>query len=252
MTFPHGMHRLPMRRSVVRRYATRLAILWSGLAILVSAVSAQSLTPFQRGKAESMLRRQYGCLGCHRLGTEGGMLGPSLSDVQARRDARYIGLIITDPARAVPGAAMPKAAMPVRDRDLIIRYLGGTPTGALQGADPAQSTPAAIRATEPASPAQVYATWCAGCHGARGDADGPNARFLPVPPARHSDGRLTATRTDDYLYDIIAVGGAPMARSARMPAFGASLSPDAMRGLVRHIRTLCRCDGPAWSKDGSR
>lgn len=217
-----------------------------------SALSAQSLTPFQRAKAESMLRRQYGCLGCHRLGTEGGMLAPSLTDVRARRDARYIGFIVSDPARVVPGAAMPKAVMPVSDRDLIIRYLGGTPPGASQGVDPAPSAVVTVRATDAATPAQVYATWCAGCHGARGAADGPNARFLPVPPARHADGRLTAVRTDDYLYDIIAVGGAPMARSARMPAFGASLSPEVMRGLVRHIRMLCRCEGPAWSKDGSR
>lgn len=232
-------------------HATLRAVAVMSLAMQAPDVSAQSLTPFQRGKAESLLQQQYGCLGCHRLGTEGGMLGPSLTDVRARRDARYIGLVVADPARAVPGAVMPKAAMPERDRDLIIRYLGGTPPSALQrvGAAP---PPGVVRAANALSVTQLYATWCAGCHGVTGAGDGPNARFLPVPPARHADTRLTALRTDDYLYDIIAVGGAPFARSARMPGFGESLSPDAMRGLVRYIRSLCRCEGPAWSKDGNR
>jgi hypothetical protein len=59
-------------------------------------------------------------------------------------------------------------------------------------------------------------------------------------------------RSDDALYDTIAAGGAVMNRSPRMPAFGASLMPDEMRALVRHIRELCRCQGPEWSRDGAR
>jgi mono/diheme cytochrome c family protein len=60
-----------------------------------------------------------------------------------------------------------------------------------------------------------------------------------------------SARPDDALYDTIAGGGAIMNRSARMPAFGTTLSPAQIRALVRHIRTLCRCTGPAWSSDGS-
>ena len=29
------------------------------------------------------------------------------------------------------------------------------------------------------------------------------------------------------------------------------LSPTDVRALVQYIRTLCRCQGPAWSRDGS-
>ena len=47
-------------------------------------------------------------------------------------------------------------------------------------------------------------------------------------------------------------GGAIMNRSARMPAFGGSLAPTQIRALVAHIRSLCRCAGPAWSRDGAR
>jgi mono/diheme cytochrome c family protein len=55
-------------------------------------------------------------------------------------------------------------------------------------------------------------------------------------------------RADDSLYDTIDGGGAIMNRHVRMPAFGGSLTPPQIRALVRHIRTLCRCEGPAWSR----
>ena len=84
-----------------------------------------------------------------------------------------------------------------------------------------------------------------------GQGNGPNAKALPVPPARHADAATMSRRPDDSLYDTIDGGGAIMNRSARMPAFGGSLSPIQIRALVTHIRSLCRCAGPAWSRDGT-
>jgi mono/diheme cytochrome c family protein len=59
-----------------------------------------------------------------------------------------------------------------------------------------------------------------------------------------------SARPDDALYDTIAGGGAIMNRSPRMPAYGTTLSPAQIRALVRHIRSLCQCQGAAWSTDG--
>ena len=59
-------------------------------------------------------------------------------------------------------------------------------------------------------------------------------------------------RSDAALFDAIAGGGAIMNRSPRMPAFGLALQPAEIQSLVRHIRGLCRCEGPAWSTDGRR
>ena len=51
--------------------------------------------------------------------------------------------------------------------------------------------------------------------------------------------------------DTIFGGGVIMNRSARMPAFGESLNTVQIRALVRYIRTLCHCEGPQWSRDGT-
>jgi len=143
----------------------------------------------------------------------------------------------------VPGAAMPRVAMPSSARDLIVRYLASQPGNSPDAPVPAATPPAPA----PDGPA-LYAKWCAACHGETGRGDGPNAAHMPVKPAAHASRDAMSARPDDSLFDTIAAGGAVMNRSPRMPGFGATLTPAEIRALVRHIRTLCKCEGPAWSR----
>ena len=145
--------------------------------------------------------------------------------------------------------------MPPATRDVVIRFLsrGAIPNDA---AAPPRG-PAVIVAARPApasnaSPAaaELYAHWCASCHGASGGGDGPNAKYLPIQPAAHASAEQMRVRPDDSLYDAIAGGGAVMGKSARMPAFGATLSRGEIRSLVAYVRLLCKCEGPAWSRNG--
>ena len=138
---------------------------------------------------------------------------------------------------------MPRVRMPANQRTLITQYLGGTFAGAIMPVS-------APGMAESGDVAVVYQKWCAGCHGATGRGDGPNAKFLPISPSQHANASIMQLRSDDALFDTIFGGGAIMNRSARMPAFGESLTTVQVRALVRYIRTLCRCEGPAWSRDG--
>ncbi len=213
--------------------------------LLAAPLQAQPapLTPFATQKAERLLRDKLSCLGCHRLGGEGGMLAAALDSVRLRRSPAYIAAIISDPQRVVAGAAMPMERMPASDRALIVRYLGGDPAAVYVA-------PSLSALPLDTNPAAIYARWCAGCHGATGRGDGPNAARLPVAPAKHAVAAVTSLRSDDALFDTVHGGGGIMNRSVRMPAFGGSLSSAQIRGLVGYIRTLCQCRGPAWSRDG--
>ncbi|MFN8573467.1 MAG: c-type cytochrome [Gemmatimonadaceae bacterium] len=195
-----------------------------------------------------MLRTQLPCLGCHTLAGDGGVIGPDLTTVRERRSSAYIGAMVNDPQRVVPGSAMPRTAMTPALRDLIVSYLTSLPTGR-PAPDAAPPTPNAV--ASPADGAGLYQRWCASCHGASGRGDGPNASHLPVRPAVHASRDAMSLRSDDALYDTIAGGGLIMNRSARMPAFGATLSDAQIRTLVAYIRSLCGCQGPAWSRDGA-
>jgi len=238
------------------------------LVLAAHALSAQgdaapaatpALTAFARAKAETLLRDQLPCLGCHALGRDGGTLAPDLATVRQRRTPEYIARMVSDPQGTVAGTIMPHTPMPSEWRALVIRYLGGNApsdgAGAGRVAGVAGSSREAALRPVSSSPvdsngAALYTRFCSGCHGAEGKGDGPNARSLPVPPARHASSEAMSARPDDSLYDTVAGGGAIMNRSPRMPAYGTTLSPPQIRALVRHIRTLCKCAGPAWSTDG--
>ena len=213
-----------------------------------------SLSPFARAKAEALLRERLPCLGCHTLSGSGGRVGPDLSTVLERRSREYVAAIIADPRQVVPGTIMPKVPMSAETRTLVTAYVLARAAG--QSARPTAGTGAFASAAPSGATSidtvgtQLYARYCAACHGASGRGDGPNARLLPVPPAAHASRAAMAQRSDDSLFDTIFAGGVPMNRSAYMPAYRETLTGDQIRALVRHIRRLCACTGPAWSTDG--
>jgi mono/diheme cytochrome c family protein len=243
-----------------RCWTVLLSIVVAGRAASAQADAGRAapdgLTPFARSKAESLLRDRLPCLGCHTLGGKGGTLAPELSTVSQRRPPEYIARMVANPQATVSGTIMPHTPMPAEWRTLSIRYLGGQ-AGENAGSARVPAVPTGGPALQPISAppadtggAVLYSRFCAGCHGSGGKGDGPNARALPVPPARHASREAMSLRPDDSLYDTIAGGGAIMNRSPRMPAYGTTLSPAQIRALVRHIRSLCQCAGPAWSTDG--
>jgi len=218
----------------------RSAVLLLVVALPALAQDAPTPSPFERAKVRALLRDRLPCLGCHEYQGEGGRVAPSLTDVSRRRSAAYIRAIVATPARVVPHAAMPRTPTPAQMRELVVRVL-------VEGAVPGPVPAARPEVPQPAASAQLYGKWCSSCHGADGGGDGSNAPWMPVPPAVHASDAMAA-RSDDALYDMIAAGGAAMGRSPRMPAFGESLSDAQIRQLVAYIRTLCRCEGPAWSR----
>lgn len=206
-----------------------------------------ALSPFQRTKAEYLLRERLPCLGCHRLDGEGGIVGPDLSAIADRRSAEFIRRMIYDPQGTLPGTIMPQTPMPDSWRELVARYLAQRrgPGGEIE--DPVAPV-SPISRPRPAK--ELYARFCAPCHGTSGGGDGPNAPYLPVRPTVHADSAYLSTRPDDTLFDGIYGGGYILNRSHRMPAFGLTLTRAEIWSLVRYLRELCRCQGPSWSRDG--
>ena len=219
-----------------------------------------ALSPFSMQKAQTLLEDRWSCLGCHQLGEEGGRIGPRLDGIARRLRPEYVRHLLEDPAHLAPGTIMP-ASLEQPDRlDLIGSYLllrdapwTGSERLAGMPALPASADPAATPADPAADPGPaLYIAQCASCHGARGEGDGFNAPFMPVTPTVHADSAAMSLRTDDTLYDGIHAGGWILGKSHRMPAFGASLDDAQKRALGAHIRPLCPCQGPYWSRDGRR
>jgi mono/diheme cytochrome c family protein len=85
---------------------------------------------------------------------------------------------------------------------------------------------------------RVYLGLCAACHGADGRGSWRATLFL-VRPGDLGDAARVGGHSDQYLFEIITHGGAPLGLPG-MPAFGASLSEDDRRALVGYVRSLGR------------
>ena len=204
----------------------------------------RALSPFDVAKAEWLIRNRLPCLGCHELGGEGGRIGPSLSQLKGRPFPERVYEMIRDPR----GGIMPRVPMSDATRDLIASYL-------VQREPTPVPSPRPVPGADRTSPGtgdlaqDLYTRYCAPCHGIRGAGDGYNAPFLPVRPTAHADKTYMSRRSDDALFDAIYGGGYIMNRSNRMPPFGQTLAREQIWSLVRYLRVLCGCEGPAWSRD---
>jgi len=85
---------------------------------------------------------------------------------------------------------------------------------------------------------QVYARYCAACHGAGGKGDGAAGASLPVKPADLTDGRIMNPLPDHFLATIISEGGQAVGLSPLMPGWKPFLSSTQIHDVIAYIRTL--------------
>lgn len=81
----------------------------------------------------------------------------------------------------------------------------------------------------------LYQRYCSGCHGADGRGGGKN--FMPHVGALTKKGH-TDLLDDGYLGAIITEGGPPYGKSAYMPAFKGTLSPEDIADVIAFVRTF--------------
>ncbi len=96
----------------------------------------------------------------------------------------------------------------------------------------------------PAEGRKLFVYYCSGCHGPEGRGDGLNADSLRVRanirPRDLTDNAYFAPKTDQDIYDVIALGGGHMGKSVYMPAWTFTLQPAQIKDLVAYVRVLSR------------
>ena len=85
---------------------------------------------------------------------------------------------------------------------------------------------------------RLFTALCAECHGVDGRGAWRATLFL-IRPGNLADSATTGRQTDQYLFDIMKHGGAPIGRPG-MPAFGATVKDEDVRELVAYVRGLGR------------
>jgi mono/diheme cytochrome c family protein len=87
---------------------------------------------------------------------------------------------------------------------------------------------------------RVFYQHCVWCH-ADATPAGPSNRsnLTPVPPVLN-DGAILNAESDEYMQNIITLGGSAMGKSAMMPPYGRMLSAEEIRSVIAFTRAVAQ------------
>jgi len=97
-----------------------LALALSFSASAVGAADGQTKGDPVKGKAVYTAQR---CSMCHKIGDEGGPMGPALTDVGSKRDAEWLMKFLPNPKGMDSANKMPAAKATGEDLDNLVAYL---------------------------------------------------------------------------------------------------------------------------------
>jgi mono/diheme cytochrome c family protein len=214
-----------------------------------SSYKVTELSPFLKLKAQKLFDEKLPCLGCHEFNGNGGRIGPNLTSVDSRLKPEYVYEIISDPQQISKDIIMPKIKMRADYLKLIADYLNQLNNPSSNGNYLSLIDNETIQYDEKTGSEKDYLKYCANCHGADGNGDGYNAKYLPKSPTHFSDTKELEKIPDDILYDGIYAGGYILNKSHLMPSWGFTLTNEEITDLVKYIRKLCNCKPPKWSTD---
>ncbi len=87
---------------------------------------------------------------------------------------------------------------------------------------------------------RIFYQDCVWCH-ADATPAGPSNRsnLMPVPPLLN-DGATLNAETDEFMQNIITLGGSAMGKSAMMPPYGKTLSADEISSVIAFTRAIAQ------------
>ncbi len=211
-----------------------------------AAAAACSARPPETAAAGKAYFRQAGCATCHRVGSEGGLVGPDLTLVGFRRSPAFLERWLSGPTAWRPGTLMPDPRLSPPARRALVAYLSG-----LRGQDwRAGARPWDAPFPSPAARGAVIFSraGCSGCHGPAGSGGEPNNNVPGglVPALRGLHDRFTKA---ELVAKISRGVAAPQKLDAkgpdplvRMPAWGGVLDAAELSAVADYLLTLKPAD----------
>lgn len=87
---------------------------------------------------------------------------------------------------------------------------------------------------------RLFNKTCVWCHADVTPAGPSNRSNLNPTPPLIIDGTTLNPLSDAFLKNIITFGGSAMGKSAMMPPWGQTLTPDEIQALIAYVRTVAR------------
>ena len=87
---------------------------------------------------------------------------------------------------------------------------------------------------------RVFYQYCVWCHADATPAGPSNRSNLTPVPALLDDGAALNAESDEYLDNIITLGGSALGKSAMMPPYGRTLSAEQIRSVIAFARAIAQ------------
>lgn len=99
---------------------------------------------------------------------------------------------------------------------------------------------------------RVFYQYCVWCHADSSPAGPSNRSNLTPVPALLNDGSVLNSQSDEYLQNIITLGGSAMGKSAMMPPYGKTLTPEEIRSVIAFTRAIAQPSYQPPARPGSQ
>jgi mono/diheme cytochrome c family protein len=87
---------------------------------------------------------------------------------------------------------------------------------------------------------RVFYQYCVWCHAESSPAGPSNRSNLTPVPALTNDGSVLNGQSDEYLQNIITLGGSALGKSGMMPPYGKTLTPDDIKAVIAFTRAIAQ------------
>ncbi|HLH52751.1 MAG TPA: cytochrome c [Candidatus Acidoferrales bacterium] len=87
---------------------------------------------------------------------------------------------------------------------------------------------------------RIFYTQCVWCHADATPAGPSNRSNLNPMPAVMNDGTVMNKESDEYLQNIITLGGSALSRSAMMPPYGQVLTQREIQQVIAYARAIAQ------------
>jgi cytochrome c oxidase cbb3-type subunit 3 len=87
---------------------------------------------------------------------------------------------------------------------------------------------------------RIFYAQCVWCHADSTPAGPSNRSNLKPMPALMNDGAVLNGQSDEYLQNIITLGGSAMSKSAMMPPYGQTLTQEEIRDVIEYTRAIAQ------------
>jgi len=87
---------------------------------------------------------------------------------------------------------------------------------------------------------RIFYQYCVWCHADAGPAGPSNRRNVAPMPPLMNDGKALNRESDEYMENIIALGGSAVGKSSMMPPYGKTLSAAEIRNVIKFTRAIAQ------------